>query len=121
VIHEAVSHVFRHVMTDLDTITNSATEWQVQSKTDLRASGQVQSLNRALKILVALAHHPEGLSLSALARLVGLPTSTAHRLLTTLQNEKFVRFDHARTRWHVGLQAFRVGQAFSEPVDQPPR
>ncbi|MFN0194729.1 MAG: helix-turn-helix domain-containing protein [Aestuariivirga sp.] len=88
-------------------------EWRVQSKNDLRASGQVQSLNRALKILLALGHHSEGLSLSAIARMVGLPTSTAHRLLTTLQNERFVVFDGSRLKWRVGVQAHRVGQAYT--------
>ncbi|NJM31447.1 MAG: helix-turn-helix domain-containing protein [Rhizobiales bacterium] len=88
-------------------------EWRVQSKNDLRASGQVQSLNRALKIMLALGHHGEGLSLSAIARMVGLPTSTAHRLLTTLQNERFVVFDGSRLKWRVGAQAHRVGQAYS--------
>jgi IclR family acetate operon transcriptional repressor len=92
---------------------NGADEWRVQSKHDLRASGQVQSLNRALKIMVALGHHGEGLSLSAIARMVGLPTSTAHRLLTTLQNERFVVFDGGRLKWRVGAQAHRVGQAYS--------
>jgi IclR family acetate operon transcriptional repressor len=93
--------------------TPAASEWRVQSKTDLRASGQVQSLNRALKIMVALGHHGEGLSLSAIARMVGLPTSTAHRLLTTLQNERFVVFDGTRLKWRVGAQAHRVGQAYA--------
>jgi IclR family acetate operon transcriptional repressor len=91
----------------------AVSEWRVQNKNELRASGQVQSLNRALKILIALGHHSEGLSLSSIARMVGLPTSTAHRLLTTLQNERFVVFDASRLKWRVGVQAHRVGQAYT--------
>ena len=64
---------------------------RVPSKELLRSSGQVQSLSRALKLLNALSYHPQGLSLSELAREVGLPNSTAHRLLTTLQNEQYKR------------------------------
>jgi IclR family acetate operon transcriptional repressor len=88
-------------------------DWRIPSKADLRAAGQVQSLSRALKLLNALSHHPQGLTLSGIARLVGLPPSTAHRLLTTLQTERFVRFEGGAGLWQVGLQSFRVGAAFA--------
>jgi IclR family acetate operon transcriptional repressor len=91
----------------------SASEWRVPSKAELRATGQVQSLSRALRLLNALSHHPRGLALSAIARLVGLPPSTAHRLLTTLQAERYVRFETADSLWLIGVQAFRVGAAFN--------
>jgi IclR family acetate operon transcriptional repressor len=92
-------------------------ELRVPSKEVLRASGQVQSLSRALKLLNALSYHASGLSLSEVAQEVGLPNSTAHRLLTTLQNERFVRFDGERSVWMVGVQAFRVGSAFVRSRD----
>jgi IclR family transcriptional regulator, acetate operon repressor len=89
-----------------------ATGWRVPSKADLRAAGQVQSLSRALKLLNALSQHPRGLRLSGIARLVGLPPSTAHRLLTTLQTERYVRFAGNSGVWQIGAQAFRVGATF---------
>ena len=92
-------------------------ETRVPSKESLRASGQVQSLSRALKLLNALAYHSQGLSLSEIAGVVGLPNSTAHRLLTTLQNERYVRFDSERSAWVIGVQAFRVGSAFVRSRD----
>jgi IclR family acetate operon transcriptional repressor len=72
----------------------------------------VQSLARALGLLNALAAQDAGLALSEVARRVGLAVSTAHRLLTTLQQEGFVRFDEERGVWIVGVQAFIVGSAF---------
>ena len=90
---------------------------RVPSKESLRASGQVQSLSRALKLLNALSYHAQGLSLSEVASEVGLPNSTAHRLLTTLQNERYVRFDTERSVWLIGVQAFRVGTAFVRSRD----
>lgn len=90
---------------------------RVPSKESLRASGQVQSLSRALKLLNALAVHPQGLSLSEVAGFVGLPNSTAHRLLTTLQNERYVRFEAERSVWLIGVQAFCVGAAFVRSRD----
>lgn len=82
-----------------------------------RASGQVQSLSRALWLMNALAECPQGLSLSEVAHRVQLPTSTAHRLLTTLQNERYVRFESERSAWQIGVQAFQVGSTFVRSRD----
>lgn len=75
-------------------------------------NGQVQALARALAILNALAETPEGVSLTEIAQQVGLPISSTHRLLRTLQHEQFVRFDPERAIWSVGVQTFVVGNAF---------
>jgi IclR family acetate operon transcriptional repressor len=80
-------------------------------------SGAVQSLTRALALLEAIAHSHDGLALSELARTVGLPPSTAHRLLTTLQQARFVRFDPLGGVWQVGVQAFITGNAFARTRD----
>ena len=80
-------------------------------------SGGVKSLARALSILVALAESYEGLTLAALSKRLGLPPSTAHRLLTTLQRQRFVRFDSASMSWRIGVQAFTVGSAFAQSSD----
>ena len=92
-------------LSDKDREAARRQELRVPSKEILRASGQVQSLSRALKLLSALSYHGSGLSLSEVALEVGLPNSTAHRLLTTLQNERFVRFESERSVWLIGVQA----------------
>ncbi|SLN54996.1 IclR family transcriptional regulator [Oceanibacterium hippocampi] len=80
-------------------------------------NSNVQSLSRALGILNVLAEAEEGHALSDLTRQVGLAPSTVHRLLTTLQYERYVRFDGRTGRWKVGIQAFRVGTAFQRARD----
>ncbi|MDG4720978.1 MULTISPECIES: IclR family transcriptional regulator [Thalassospira] len=75
---------------------------------------QVQSLVRALSILNALAESDDGMTLTEIAQQVKLPPSTAHRLLTTMQHERYVSFDGERTLWFVGVQAFSVGNAFTK-------
>jgi IclR family acetate operon transcriptional repressor len=80
-------------------------------------SGNVQALTRALMILNILAEHEGGLSLTEVARTAGLAPSTSHRLLTTLQQERFVGFDRELTRWLVGVRAFTVGNAFLHSRD----
>jgi IclR family acetate operon transcriptional repressor len=80
-------------------------------------TGQVQSITRALAILRALAESGDGMTLSDVAQMAGLPASTAHRLLTTLQQERFVRFDGTAHLWQVGVGAFIVGNAFARTRD----
>lgn len=80
-------------------------------------SGQVQSLIRALAILETLAESAEGMTLSDVAQIVGLAPSTAHRLLTTLESRRHVRFDAREGLWQVGVQSFVVGQAFRRSRD----
>ncbi len=78
-------------------------------------SEQVQSLVRALALLNRIAESAdEGVTLTELALQVGLPPSTAHRLLTTLEQERYVRFDHEGRLWSVGVQAFATGCAFTK-------
>ncbi len=75
----------------------------------------VQSLTRALALLNRIAEAPSGgLTLTEVAQVVGLPASTAHRLLTTLEVERYVRFDPDGRVWSVGVQAFVTGCAFTK-------
>ena len=57
-------------------------------KAPAERNDQVQSLVRALSLLNTLSEADEGIALTELAQQVGLTTSTAHRLLTTLQQER---------------------------------
>jgi IclR family acetate operon transcriptional repressor len=82
-----------------------------------RDPSQVQSVRRALALLEALAASADGMSLGEVAQTVGLAPSTAHRLLTTLQAQRFVRFVPGEGLWQVGVQAFTVGQAFRRARD----
>lgn len=76
---------------------------------------QVQSLLRALGLLNRIAEAPDGgATLTELAQQVGLPPSTAHRLLTTLEQERYVRFDPDGRIWSVGVQAFVAGSSFTK-------
>ena len=81
-----------------------------------RAGGdQVQSLVRALALLNRITEGAEdGATLTDLAQQVGLPASTAHRLLTTLEQERYVRFNNDGRLWSVGVQAFVVGCSFTK-------
>jgi IclR family acetate operon transcriptional repressor len=87
------------------------------ARAEVDNAGRVQSISRALAILRALAESGDGMTLTDVAQMVGLPASTAHRLLTTLQQERFVRFDATAHLWQVGVGAFIVGNAFARTRD----
>ncbi|MBY8974545.1 helix-turn-helix domain-containing protein [Rhodobacteraceae bacterium NNCM2] len=82
-----------------------------------RSSGQVRSLTRALSLLRHLAASSDGMTLTELAEASGLPPSTTHRLLTTLEAERFVRPDSSGGIWRIGVASFFVGSAFARSRD----
>ncbi|MEO1469574.1 MAG: IclR family transcriptional regulator C-terminal domain-containing protein [Pseudomonadota bacterium] len=78
----------------------------------------MRSLTRALSLLRHLAAANEGMSLTELSEAAGLPPSTTHRLLTTLEAERFVRPDPQGGVWRVGVAAFYVGASFARSRDK---
>ncbi len=71
----------------------------------------VRALDRGLMLLQALSGEGRA-RLSDLADIVGLPVSTAHRLLATLQQHGFAEFDETAQEWSVGIGAYRTGTAY---------
>lgn len=61
-----------------------------------------------LKLLARDRHAP----LSDLAMRAGMPPSTAHRLLSTLQSHRFAEFDENTQNWMIGVEAYRIGSGF---------
>lgn len=83
-----------------------------------KSSGQVRSLTRALRLMRHLAESGDGMSLTELSEAASLPPSTTHRLLTTLESERFVRPDAQGGLWRIGVAAFFVGTAFARSRDK---
>ena len=77
-----------------------------------KSIAQVQSLSRGLALLEKIAEAESGVLLTDLAAQLGLPASTAHRLLNTLEQQGFVRQEIAQQLWYVGTTGFKVGNAF---------
>jgi len=75
------------------------------------SAGTLQSLDRALGVLVAVARAGRA-SLTDLSLSLGVPTATTHRILTTLQKHGFVTFNEERQDWSIGIEAYRTGAAF---------
>ncbi|BFV56079.1 allantoin degradation transcriptional regulator AllR [Kitasatospora sp. CMC57] len=74
-----------------------------------RATGGVQSVERAFQLLEALADSGGVATLSELSATSGLPMPTIHRLIRTLVAQGYVRQDTAR-RYTLGPRLIRLGE-----------
>lgn len=75
------------------------------------SAGTLQSLDRALGILIAVSRAGR-ISLTDLSMSQGIPTATTHRILTTLQKHGFVTFNEDLQDWSIGIEAYRTGASF---------
>lgn len=76
-----------------------------------KEAGGIQVLDRAITIMQAVAA-VDGDTLTSIAHQTGTTTSTAHRILTTLEANGFVTMDRERKLWFIGVTAFQVGNGF---------
>ena len=67
------------------------------------------SLVKALHVLLALEHSPEGRGVTEMARALGLPKSAVHRLLVTFQACGFVQQQPETSRYTLGPVLARLG------------
>lgn len=67
-------------------------------------------VGKALALLTLLGDYPGGAPAAELARQVGFPLSTAHRLLGALVRDGFASFDQASKRYTLGLRTFQLAQ-----------
>lgn len=74
-------------------------------------AGTLQSLDRALGVLVAVSKAGRA-TLTDLSLTLGIPTATTHRILTTLQKHGFVSFHDELQDWRIGIEAYRTGASF---------
>ncbi|WP_433359699.1 IclR family transcriptional regulator [Streptosporangium sp. CA-115845] len=67
-------------------------------------------LTRALQVIYTVAEETStGIGVSAISRRLGLPKAVAHRILKTLSNDGFLRFDEETKRYTLGVGALSVG------------
>jgi IclR family acetate operon transcriptional repressor len=83
-----------------------------------RAGDGVQSVERALELLEALAEPGEAKGVSELARATGLPVATIHRLLATMVSRGYVRQDSGSHKYTLGSHLIRLGDAAARDFGQ---
>lgn len=75
------------------------------------AQSTIQSLERALNVLDALAAG-NGLTLTELSEQLDQSPATMYRVLSTLEAREIVETDPQTQAWYIGPAAFRLGSAF---------
>lgn len=79
---------------------------------DKQLDGRVQSVDRAMSLMETLSEADGGLRLTDVSKRTNLSLTTVHRLLTTLEQRRFVQFLPTDNLWHIGSHAFAVGNSF---------
>jgi len=82
----------------------------VDAHAGARPAGSVQSVDRALDLLEALAQEEKPVGVAELVELTGLPQGTVHRLLQSLHLRGYVRRDGSR-KYSLGASAVRLTDA----------
>ncbi|QGP90693.1 Transcriptional regulator KdgR [Neomoorella glycerini] len=82
-----------------------------------QTEGHVQSLEKGLKILEALAAAAEGVGLSDLSRRLGLNKSTVYRMLATLKAYGYVDQEQATGKYTLGLKILDLSGSLLERLD----
>jgi DNA-binding IclR family transcriptional regulator len=77
-----------------------------------RRRGTIQSVDRAARILKALASGPRRLGVSQLADQLGMTRPTVHGLLQTLQAHGFVEQDRDSDKYQLGAGLLHLGNSY---------
>jgi len=89
----------------------------IARRTTERGRPKVQSVDRTLDVLEALATRRHATGISELAQVVGLHVSTVHRLLATLVDRGYVRQDPESSKYHLGSRIFTLSSAADIHLD----
>ena len=77
----------------------------------------VQSVYRSLLLLNCLGDAGKPLGLSELSRAVVLPKSTTKRLLATLLQSEYVKYDEESEKYGLGIQVLRLGSSMLSSLE----
>lgn len=80
-------------------------------------SERVRAVDRALDVLLCFSHDEPVLSLTRIAQEVGIPKSTVHRLMTTLEGSRFVSRDKATGMYSLGFRFIEMASVVLQHMD----
>lgn len=67
------------------------------------------SVDKTLSILECISQHAKGLSLAEVVRLVGIPKTTAHRILEILLAREYVIWHNDSEQYSIGIKTLEIG------------
>lgn len=91
---------------------------QMSSATKTRAVPGMQTVDRALQVLLTIGHSKaRGLSLAEVARRLDVNKATVHRLVQTLLARDFIRLDSETEKYFLGAACLRLSEMMIESLD----
>ncbi|MCX7795331.1 MAG: IclR family transcriptional regulator [bacterium] len=82
-----------------------------------KALDNVQSLERALRIIDLLAHSGKPMGVTEIGKLIGVHKSTAYRLVNTLRQFGYVDQDKETEKYFLGLKPLELSSIINERLD----
>lgn len=89
----------------------------MEGKPQQRPSWELSSVRNAARLLKEFSHVDRELGVSELGRRLGLGTSTVHRLLATLVDERLLERGRASGSYRLGLALYELGASVSPHLD----
>lgn len=77
----------------------------------------IASVQRSLKLLKLFNSERDALTLSEMSRLSGVNKSSILRVITTLTQEHFLKYDELTKKYRPGIELFRLGTVVAETMD----
>jgi DNA-binding IclR family transcriptional regulator len=87
------------------------------SREESHLSEPVRAIERALDILLCFSQTQPALSLTEIAGQVGMPKSTVHRLLATLEAKRFITRDKRTGLYHLGFRFIEMAPLVLQDID----
>jgi DNA-binding IclR family transcriptional regulator len=84
---------------------------------DCNLSGSIRAVERALDVLLCFSRQTPELTMTRIAEQVGIPKSTVHRLLATLEKRRFVQRDEATGAYRLGIRLLQMAYLTLERND----
>jgi IclR family transcriptional regulator, KDG regulon repressor len=78
---------------------------------------KLSSLDKSLNIIDLLSKNPRGLSLSAISKMLGIPSSTAHHILSTFLSHGYISKDPETRKYSLGFRFVSISKGILENVD----
>lgn len=80
------------------------------------AHEEINSLHRAIDILMLFQQEGREIGISELGRLTGLPKSTTFRIISTLESRGLVKQNRETGKYWLGIKLFSLGMAIGEKL-----
>lgn len=77
-----------------------------------RGSGSLQSLDHAFAVLEAMGAEGREMGVMELSRLLDMPKSKVHRVLTTLRNHRYLEQSDTTGKYRLGLKLWELGCSY---------